>query len=143
MNNFATMKNINYLLIVFSAIIISSCGYTKSTVNTLYPKYHFEVDTIHSKIIVNKQKKIEGTAVYESVLIFTTAMPSNFADNDITPFSKDLISQLKSAAVWDAVNNNNVELLLYPKFNIIVKETLFTKKIIVKVEGYGGTVQLK
>lgn len=137
------MKNINYLLIVFSAIIITSCGYTKSTVNTLYPKYHFEVDTIHSKIIVNKQKKIEGTAVYKKFLIFTTKMPSNFADNDITPFANDLISQLKSAAVWDAVNNNNVELLIYPKFNIVVNKGLFTDKIAVKVEGYGGSVQLR
>lgn len=137
------MKNINYLLIVISAIIISSCGYTKSTVNTMYPKYHFEVDTVHSKIVINKQKKIEGTAVYSSVLMFATQMPSNFAINDLNPFSIGLISKLQSAAVWDAVTNNNAEILVYPRYNIILQKTLFTKKIIVKVEGYGGTVQLR
>lgn len=136
-------KRILYFLLIIGLFFTSCSSYTFQTVNSVQPQFQLITDTLHAKVTVNKQKKIEGTAVYQSVLIFTTKMPSNFADNDVVKYQNDIVSQLKSAAVWDAVTNNNVDILVAPKFSIIVNKDLFTKKIIVKVEGYGGTVQLK
>ena len=143
MNKSTMNKRILYFLLIIVLFSTSCSRYTFQTVNSVQPQFQLITDTLHAKVTVNKQKKIEGTAVYQSVLIFTTKMPSNFADNDVVKYQNDIVSQLKSAAVWDAVTNNNVDILVAPKFNIIFKNTLFTKEIIVKVEGHGALFQLK
>jgi hypothetical protein len=138
------MKKNLFLILVVASIVFSSCNrYTYQTINSITPSYSNISDTVKTELIINKKNKIEGTAIYRSFLIFTLQKPSNFAENDVVSYKKDIISRLKSAAVWDAVNTNNVEMLINPRFSVIVKNTLFSKYYAVKVDGYGANTKLK
>ncbi len=134
----------NLIILTVCVLILSSCSrYTYQTINSVTPIYTNLSDTIKTEVIVNKKNKIEGSAVCRSFLIFTLQKPSNFAENDVVSYKKDILSQLKSAAVWDAVNTNNVEMLINPRFSVIVRKTLFSKYYAVKVDGYGATTKIK
>jgi hypothetical protein len=138
------MKKISFILLSI-VIIASSCRGTLQTVGVVRPQATLMVDTIHSRMIVDKTKKIEGSAVMKKFLIFTVKSPNNYADNELNPIGAKIegIAMLKGAAIRDALTNSNKEYIIAPKFDISIQKTLFSKTIIVKVEGYGGNMELK
>ncbi len=145
------MKKISFILLSI-LIVASSCRGTLQTVGVVRPQATLMVDTIHSRMIVDKTKKIEGSAVMRKFLIFTVKSPNNFADNELNPIGANIeknmvfksdIAMLKGAAIRDALTNSNKEYIIAPKFDISIQKTLFSKSIIVKVEGYGGNMELK
>ncbi len=136
-----------FKIIFGSLFLMSIASCSRTTLQTIgtskNSQVYLKIDTIHSKLNINKQKTIEGTAVYKQVLGFTVKSPSNLGVNDINGLGFGKMETLKNAAIRDALNNNNFEYLIAPRYNIIKKKTLFSKEIIVKVEGYGANLQIQ
>ncbi len=131
-------------------MFVSSCRGTLQTVGVVRPQAALIIDTIHSEMIIDKSRKIEGSAILKKFLIFNVKSPYNYADNDINPIGQynllnrnSSLSMLKGAAIRDALSNSNKEYIIAPKFDIAIKRGLFTKQITVRVEGYGGIMKLK
>lgn len=137
------MKKLHFVILLVVYVLSSCARNTYQTIGTAKPEIKIITDTVHTTLKINKQKKIEGSAVYSSILIFTVKAPTNFAENEKNELGSNLISNLKNAAIRDALNNNNMEYLISPKFDIIIKKTLISKEILVRVEGYGATMHFK
>ena len=135
------MKKITFLLTIL-VLFLGSCRSTYQTIGSVRPQIVM-IDTIQSEMVINKNSKIQGSAVMRKFLTFKTKFPTNFAENEATGTAKGDIERLKSAALRDALNTNNVDYLIAPKYDIVVSKTLLTKEVIVKVEGFGANLKIK
>ena len=48
------------------------------------------------------------------------------------------MSKTKEAAIFQALDGSNMDILVNPKFNVVVNQTLLSRKVTVSVVGYGG-----
>jgi len=139
------MKKITFLLTIL-VLFLGSCRSTYQTIGSVRPQIVndlLKIDTIQSELVINKNSRIQGTAMMRKFLIFTLKAPTNFAESDASGLPKGKIGLLKSAALRDALNTNSFEYLVAPKYDIVVTKSLFITEIVVKVEGYGANLKIK
>ena len=97
-------------------------------------------EPIPADVIVDKTKTIQGTSVSITYFGFFRTGDLNYADVNLQGASGSLEKQ---AAVYNALNGTDFDIIVNPKYFVEIKKTLFTKSITATVVGYGANVKLK
>ena len=117
-------------------ILLASCGTLTKTGRVVESSIVTIPDTFRAKLIVDTSKRLEGVSVKKKFLFFTVSSDNNFVSYGPGPL--DLYKNIKSAAIYNALNGTNYDILVLPRYNILKQKTLWTSKITVKVSGYGA-----
>ena len=116
-----------------------------------------QLDPIKADIKVDEKTKLTGESTSTYLLMFRISGDNTFADgiNFSTDASAGLLQQLnplklaqagrlakvRGAAAYKALANGDYDFLVHPNYTTTVKNYLFIKEYVVKVEGYGGKYQ--
>lgn len=91
---------------------------------------------------------VSGQASYERLLIFTLNSPTQFADGTSFGVSGGPLdgvfrdySDLKSAAIYDAIHTLKYDVLLAPRYEITAEDGLIYEKVTVTVKGTGARIK--
>jgi len=134
-------KFTNFMMITGLIILLSSCGVT--TKKTMWaspadsPKMEI-MNTIQADVVVDKSKTLSGTAINTTFLgVF------KIGNNEFGDIPGRGMNKTKKAAIFEALNGTNMDILVHPKFHVVIDQTLFSRKVTVSVEGYGGKYILR
>lgn len=95
-------------------------------------------DTIRTKLHVDTARRLEGISITKKFLAFTVAADNNFVTYSNSGILFNNYQNMQSAAIYNALNGTNYDILVMPKFSILTQKSLFTSKTVVKVTGYGA-----
>ena len=131
------MKKFTHFMVIAALIILlSSCGVT--TKKTMWasptdsPKMEI-MNTIQADVVVDKSKTLSGTATNTTFLgVFKTG------NNEFADIPERGMGKTKKSAIFEALDGTNMDILVNPKFHVVINQTLFSRKVTVSVEGYGG-----
>ncbi len=119
-------------------ILLASCGTLTKTGRVVESSIVTIPDTFRTKLFIDTSKRLEGVSVRKTFLFFTTDSDNNFVSNGVASDPLDVYKNIKSAAIYNALNGTNNDILVLPKFTILKQKTLLTSKVTVKVTGYGA-----
>ena len=129
-------KFTNFMMIAGLVILLSSCGVTTKRTMWASPADSPTMEimnTIQADVVVDKSKTLSGTASHSVFLGIFKSGNNEFADLPGRGMSKT-----KEAAIFQALDGSNMDILVNPKFNVVVNQTLLSRKVTVSVEGHGG-----
>lgn len=95
-------------------------------------------DTVRTRLHIDTSRRLEGVSVKKKFLSITIEADNNFLDYKNSMGSLDAYKGLKSAAIYNALNGTNYDILVLPRFSILTQKSLLTSKTVVKVTGYGA-----
>jgi hypothetical protein len=95
-------------------------------------------DTVRTKLHIDTSRRIEGISITKKFLSLTVAADNNFVIYQNLTGGLNKYNDMQSAAVYNALNGTNYDVLVMPKFSILTQKSLLTSKTVVKVTGYGA-----
>lgn len=95
-------------------------------------------DTVRTKLHIDTSRRLEGISITKKFLSLTVAADNNFVVYSNSNAVLNKYNGMQSAAVYNALNGTNYDVLVMPKFSILTQKSLFTSKTVVKVTGYGA-----
>ena len=130
----------NILMISF-IMALTSCGVMTKRTMWAAPADGPEIElinTIKTEVVVDKSKTLSGTASHSTFLGIFKSGNNEFADLPGKGMMKT-----KEAAIFQALSGTNNDILVNPKFNVVINKTLLTRKVTVTAIGYGGRYVIK
>lgn len=128
---------IPYLFLV-TFLSFESCSSTQKTILTIQPKVIAISDTIKTKFVIDNEKRLEGTSFEKKVFGRTVKSNNNYAEVISIGDIKNDKANLKSAAVFNSLQGTKYDVLVSPRYTVVVKKSLFSQTTTVKVTGFGA-----
>jgi hypothetical protein len=119
-------------------VLLASCGTLTKTGRVVESSIVTIPDTFRTKLFIDTSRRLEGVSIKKTFLFFTTGSGNNFVSNGVASDPLDIYKSIKSAAIYNALDGTNNDILVLPKFTILKQKTLLTTKVTVKVTGYGA-----
>lgn len=134
------MKKLPAILIGGFFLLLQSCTSVYKSGYVAIPSITLNTDlNIKSEIIVDTTKTLQGFSETVISLGFIKKSDNKFID----AYGKGIGEKEKMAALYNALENTNFDVLINPKYIITVNKSLFVKRISVVVAGYGGKIKLR
>ena len=138
------MKKTSLLTSVLFTLLLTGCSSTLIGVPSTPIIVSSNTRPLDADITVDVNKKIAGESSASYFLLFKMSGDSKFAEGvDFSVKSNVFstkIAKIKSAALYNAVNDSKCDLIVHPNYVVEVNNLIFFKKIKVKVTGYAGTI---
>ncbi len=137
-------------VIILSGLFLVSCSTTTKRSQKSGALNVSVSSSLHADLEVDMSKKISGSARYVRLFgIFDMKSSEDFVDGityggsqGFSLFTDGLIEEAKSAAAYDAIVPNQVDVLVAPQYIIKVETFLGVwKKVTALVTGYAGRVK--
>ena len=134
------MKNPILILLLLTSLFMQSCRNTYYSGNSLEPGIAFNGTSNASlELYVDTSIILKGSSTTTIILgIFKSS--DNVYSDSYRGGNADLE---KRAAMYEALQNTNYDLIVLPKYKIETYKGLFVKTTTCYVEGYGGKYMLK
>lgn len=135
------MKTKLYLFVI-SAVLFASCSSTKLIKQSQYmSNLSIGESRIESDLTVDTSRKIFGKSTAHFNL-FKKEGASMYAEGMTFPVVyRGPYNNVKNNAVYNALHSteDHYDIIIHPVYTIDVKRGMFNKKVMITVEGYGGT----
>jgi hypothetical protein len=132
------MKNNIKIVITLLGIFLGGCSTLTKTGKVVETGIVSIPDTVRTKLHIDTSRRLEGISITKKFLAFTVASDNNFVSYSNSGINFDGFNDMQSAAIYNALNGTNYDILVMPKFSILTQKSLFTSKTVVKVTGYGA-----
>ena len=147
-------KNILVLLFVNSLFFVSCVSTNSGFQSSPVISRNVELDPIKADIKVDEKNKLSGESSSTYFLFFRVSGDNAFADG--INFSTDAsstalqklspskllqgnrLSKVRGSAAYNALKKGEYDILVHPTYSTTVKNYIFVKEYIVKVQGYGA-----
>ncbi len=132
------MKLSNSIIIALVCTTLFSCSTLTKTGKVVETSIIAIPDTVRTKLHIDTSRRIEGISITKKFLSLTVAADNNFVIYQNLTGGLNKYNDMQSAAVYNALNGTNYDVLVMPKFSILTQKSLLTSKTVVKVTGYGA-----
>lgn len=138
-----------FLSVIFSLMLFCGC----STNYLSQPSSELKVNTVGTlRPDIEIGEKIEATATVSRICYIFISGPSKFAEgvnygdscmgySIVDSFWGDTVAEAKAAAAYRACVENKADLIICPRYYIIIDSYPFYKKVSAKVFGYKGVLK--
>lgn len=140
------MKKLQMLMVIVAVALIAVITTGCTSVNNNDGACAVSVDRMkvpYEPVLDHKNQKVSSEANVSVLFGFITWGESKFADDtalgDFSLFAPT--AQAKAAAVYKACKDNNADLLLAAKYEIVTKNYFVFKKVSCKVAGYPANLK--